>query len=183
VEETRATEQTKAMHDTLVISPATLEDAIPMARMTGALIEHGLPRAWSAARIVHHIRRRDSMALVCKSNEQIMGFAVMEFGDESAHLNLLAVSTLGRRRKIGTRLLEWLHETAITSGTFIVHLELRASNYTALKFYRAMGYREDEIRYRYYAGREDAISMVQNLAVDTSANDAPYPTYWTYQPR
>lgn len=171
------------MYDSLVLSPATHTDAISIARMTGALIEYGLPRTWSAARISHHIRRRDSVVLVCKSNEQIMGFAVMEFGDESAHLNLLAVSTLGRRRKIGTRLLEWLHETAITAGTFLVHLELRASNYTALQFYRSMGYREREIRPRYYSGREDAICMSRNLAVAGSANEEAFPTFWSFHPR
>jgi ribosomal protein S18 acetylase RimI-like enzyme len=170
------------MYDTLSLSPATHADSISIARMTGALIEYGLPRTWSAARVSHYIRRRDSVVLTCKSNEQIMGFAVMEFGEESAHLNLLAVSTLGRRRKIGTRLLEWLHETAVTAGTFAVHLELRACNSIALSFYRSMGYRQLEIRPRYYSGIEDAICMQRNLAVDTAVHDPRPLIPWIRRP-
>jgi ribosomal protein S18 acetylase RimI-like enzyme len=157
------------MQDMLVLKLANHDDAISIARMSAALIEYGLPQAWSAARVVRHIRSKESVVLVAKSGDQMMGFAVMEFGENSAHLSLFAVSTLARRRGIGQRMLEWLHETAITAGTFLISLELRAANSTAFKFYTAMGYRQSGYRPRYYSGREDAICMSRNLAVGGEA--------------
>jgi ribosomal protein S18 acetylase RimI-like enzyme len=154
------------MQDILVLKLANTEDAIRIARMSAALIEYGLPQAWSGARVMRHIRSKESVVLVAKAGEQIMGFAIMEFFDDSAHLNLFAVSTLARRCGIGRRMLAWLHETATTAGVFLINLELRAANSTALKFYKAMGYSQNGFRPRYYSGREDAIGMTCNLAVD-----------------
>jgi ribosomal protein S18 acetylase RimI-like enzyme len=156
------------MQDTLVLKLATRNDAITIARMSAALIEYGLPQEWSAARVARHIRSKESVVLVAKSAEQMMGFAIMQFGEHSAHLNLFGVSTLARRCGIGRGMLEWLHGTATTTGTFLVNLELRASNHTALRFYSALGYRQIAYRPRYYSGREDAICMSRNLAVNGS---------------
>jgi ribosomal-protein-alanine N-acetyltransferase len=158
-----------AMHDTLFIKLATYSDAIRIARMSAALIEYGLPPAWSTARVAHHIRRKNSVVLVAKAAENLLGFAVMDFDDQSAHLNLLGVSTLARRRGVGRLMLEWLHESAITAGTFSIDLELRAENLTALKFYTSMGYRQCAYVPKYYCGQEDAIRMTRNLAVTIPA--------------
>jgi len=160
------------VQDILVLKLASYDDAISIARMSAALIEYGLPQAWSAARVVHHVRSKESVVLVAKAGEQCMGFAIMEFADESAHLDLFAVSTLARRCGIGRRMLEWLHETATTAGTFLISLELRATNHTALKFYTAMGYRQNGYCPRYYSGREDAICMSRSLAVDVAQADS-----------
>jgi ribosomal-protein-alanine N-acetyltransferase len=155
----------------LVLKPATYRDAISISRMSAALVESGLPKAWSAARVEHHIRRKDSMVLVAKDGEQIMGFAVMDFAEHSAHLNLFAVSTLARRCGIGRQMLEWLHESAITAGTFLINLELRASNNTAYRFYTALGYRQCGYRPRYYSNSEDAICMSRDLTVTNQSGD------------
>lgn len=152
------------MH-TIELKLATYKDATSISRMSAALIEYGLPKAWSPERIAHHIRRKDSVVLVAKSGEQIMGFAAMDFGDNTAHLNLFAVSTLARRQGIGRRMLEWLHQSAITVGTFSIELEVRAVNNTAIKFYSSLGYRQCGVYPRYYVGREDAICMSIDLSV------------------
>ena len=153
--------------DMIDLRLALTNDAISISRMSAALIEQGLPKAWSAARVIHHIRRKDSVVLVAKDDDRIMGFAVMEFGEHSAHLSLLAVSTLVRRKGIARRMLEWLHESAVTAGTFSITLELRASNATAFKFYTAMGYRQSNLKRQYYWSREDAICMSRDLVVDS----------------
>jgi [ribosomal protein S18]-alanine N-acetyltransferase len=147
---------------------ATSNDATGISRMSAALIEQGLPKAWSSARVLHHIRRKDSVVLVAKRDEFLLGFAVMEFAEYSAHLDLLAVSTLTRRRGIARTMLEWLHETAIAAGIFTIDLELRVSNGVALNFYTSMGYQQHDYRQRYYWHTEDAICMSRNLAVSSA---------------
>jgi predicted N-acetyltransferase YhbS len=87
----------------------------------------------------------------------------MHFGDEIAHLNLLAVDSQFQRRGLGRQLLAWLEESAMTAGTFTVCLEVRARNPVALLFYRRLGFTESGRVPRYYSGREDALRMTKTL--------------------
>lgn len=151
------------MNDSVTLKLARRDDAISIARMSTALIEYGLSPAWTPERVASHIRRPESAVLIARGDEQVLGFAIMEFGDRTAHLNLLAVSTLARRRGIGRQMLSWLHESAIVAGTFLIKLELRASNHTALEFYRRMGYLQSGFVRGYYSGVEDAICMSRDL--------------------
>jgi len=93
----------------------------------------------------------------------IAGFAIMRYGQDVAHLNLLAVDPAHRRRGVGRALLGWLEESARTAGTFVIGLELRAGNELARTFYRALGYRELGQIPGYYQGIESAIRMARDV--------------------
>lgn len=131
--------------------------------MSRTLIEQGLAPSWPAARVAWHQRDPESLVLVARAREELLGFAIMQFGEDTAHLNLLAVAAHGRRRGIGRRLVTWLEETALTAGTFVIGLELRATNAAALGFYRSLGYRESGRVAGYYQAIEDAIRMQRDL--------------------
>jgi len=94
---------------------------------------------------------------------RLIGFAIMEFFAEHAHLNLLAVDPAYRHSGVGRRLIEWLEETARVGGIFFVNLEVRAGNGGARAFYRALGYREIGYIAGYYSGWETAIRMTHDL--------------------
>jgi ribosomal-protein-alanine N-acetyltransferase len=149
---------------------ARAADAPRLASMSHSLIESGLRPTWTASRISWHIRSADSLVLTAKVSGMIplgttgvAGFAIMRFGEDVAHLNLLAVDPAHRRRGIGRRLITWLEETAITAGTFVIGLELRASNESALSFYGKLGYREVTRIPGYYQGVEPAIRMSRDV--------------------
>jgi len=89
----------------------------------------------------------------------------MQFGDDTAHLNLFAVAPRARRSGVATQLLTWLHETAMVAGTFVINLELRAENIGARRFYMAMGYEECGYVRGYYSNVEDAVRMSRDLTV------------------
>src|SRR5262245_47769482 len=116
------------------LEPARLADARRIAAMSRHFIETGLKPTWPASRVVRHIRHRESVVLVARSGREVAGFAIMQFGDDSAHLNLLAVCPSYRRRGIARRLLTWLEESALTAGTFHIALELRVRNVGARTF-------------------------------------------------
>ncbi len=145
------------------LRPARFADARRIAAMSERLIEAGLRPAWTAARITWHIRHPESIVLVAASGSSLVGFALMRYGDEAAHLNLLAVDPHHQRRGVARRLMSWLEETALTAGTFIVSLELRAGNGAGLAFYNALGYRELGRVSGYYQGIEPAIRMSRDV--------------------
>lgn len=142
---------------------ARSDDAALLAAMSQAHIETGLKPAWGAARIRWHVRDSDSIVLKARLGPTLAGFAIMRYGEDVAHLNLLAVDPAHRRRGVARALLQWLEETALTAGSFMIGLELRAGNEVARLFYRTLGYREIGEIPGYYQGVEAAIRMVRDV--------------------
>jgi ribosomal-protein-alanine N-acetyltransferase len=140
-------------------------DAAAIAEMSRLLIEDGLPWSWTEPRVRHYLHDRDSAVIVARDGRRLAGFAIMEFHDEHAHLNLLAVRPGYRSRGVGTALMRWLESSARTAGIFNVGLELRANNDAARRFYEKLGYATVGTRTRYYAGMEDALRMTRSLSV------------------
>jgi ribosomal-protein-alanine N-acetyltransferase len=102
--------------------------------------------------------------LVACVHENIAGFAIMRYGDDDAHLDLLAVAPPFRRAGVGRQLLEWLEKCAVVAGIFTVALEVRAGNQGAQLFYRRMGYRALVHLPGYYQGIEAALRMGRDLS-------------------
>ena len=156
-------------------------DACAIAEMSRDHIESGLGWRYDPAHILRAMRRRESVVLaaserptyVAGARPGIAGFSIMDFGDERAHLVLLAVQPLQRRRGIGRRMVEWLMESALVAGMASVHLELRADNEAARRFYRALGFSETVLMPRYYNGREAAMRMIRMLRAP-----GPLPLSW-----
>ena len=138
-------------------------DAQALALMARDLIETGLGWTYQPRRISELIHDPETVTLVARDAGQLVGFAVMTFGDERAHLILLAVRRTHQRRGIARRLLNWLLESATVAGVASVHVELRASNRPAYLFYRMMGFAETVHVPGYYRGRESAVRMLRML--------------------
>jgi ribosomal protein S18 acetylase RimI-like enzyme len=170
----------------ITVRLAEQRDAQAIALMSRDFIEAGLGWKYDAARVLRAIRDRDTLAVVaCEGGKgaaargAITGFAIMEIGDERAHLVLLAVRPSHRRLGIGQRLLEWLLESARVAGMASVHLELRSANEAARRFYRAMGFYETVLVPGYYRSgegrKEGALRMLRVLR-------APGPGPYTWRP-
>ena len=145
------------------LRPGIPADAGCIAALSRDLVEHGLGWSWRTPRIVEAMRRPDDMVLSAVVRQQVVGAAVMRFGEDAARLNLLLVATPWQRRGVGRRLLAWLEETALTAGLGAVFLEVRAGNAAAQGFYRHLGYRVVATLPGYYAGRETALRMARDL--------------------
>lgn len=148
---------------------ARRSDAETIAGMSRWLIEAGLTPTWHTERVLWHMQDKESVVLVARDQGRLVGFAIMQFGDASAHLNLLGVAPTRQRNGIGRQLLSWLETSAITAGTFLIGLEVRETNLAARRFYATMGYREIGRVDGYYQGRENAIRMYRDLAKHAAA--------------
>lgn len=174
----------------ITIRLAEQRDAQAIAMMSRDFIESGLGWKYDAARVLRAIRDRETLAVVaCESGKStaspgaargaVTGFSIMEFGDERAHLVLLAVRPSHRRLGIGQRLLEWMLESARCAGMASIHLEMRAGNDAARRFYRAMGFYETVLVPGYYRSgegrKEGALRMLRVLRM-------PGPVPYTWRP-
>jgi ribosomal-protein-alanine N-acetyltransferase len=139
-------------------------DAETISNMSRWLIEAGLAPTWHLHRVLWHIRDRESVVLVARDQCKLAGFAIMQYGESSAHLNLIGVLPSRQRSGIGRKLVQWLESSAITAGTFLIKLEVRESNAAAREFYAAMGYKEIGLVQGYYQSRDSAVRMSRDLS-------------------
>jgi ribosomal-protein-alanine N-acetyltransferase len=151
------------MSEISLLALARPPDARAIAEMSRDLIEHGLTWSWTPARVQHFIGGSESCVVVARRERGIAAFAIMHFGDEVAHLNLLAVALPYRRQGIGRQLIDWLCTTAVAAGVFRINLELRTNNDGARAFYERLGFEQRGIVAGYYQGREAALRMTRQL--------------------
>jgi ribosomal protein S18 acetylase RimI-like enzyme len=147
----------------LTLRIANPEDSRAIAEMSRDLIERGLGWSWTPQRVARHIRNRDTTTIVACESGQIIGFAIMYFGDEHAHLNLLAVDPAYQRTGVGQRMMNWMRDSCHMAGIAVVYLELRANNDGGRKFYGKYGFEETGTVPRYYFGVETAVCMALRL--------------------
>jgi ribosomal-protein-alanine N-acetyltransferase len=151
---------------------ASVGDAQAIAVMSRDLIEAGLGWEYRRERIAKMIGDSETVALVARDAPRVAGFAIMTFGDDRAHLSLLAVRPSHQRRGIARTLVEWLLESTMTAGMASVHVELRASNAAAFALYRDLGFDETLRVPGYYRGREAAVRMIRLLRAPNAATPA-----------
>ena len=151
------------MSELATLSLARRPDALEIAEMSRDLIEHGLPWSWTPARVRRAILGRDCCVLIARRELRISGFAIMHFGDDVAHLNLLAVRAEHRRQGLGRQLIVWLSASAVAAGIFRIDLELRETNFGARAFYQSLGFQSLDVVRGYYQGREPALRMSRRL--------------------
>lgn len=146
---------------------ATREDAPTIAAMSRDYIERGLDWRWRVPAIENLIASPDTVVLCARAStttgKVVVGFAIMQYTLEEAHLILLAVLPRVRRRGLARALLAWLEKTAVVAGVGNIKLEVRERNSGARKFYRNQGYKSGRSIPRYYDGLETAVRMAKKL--------------------
>ena len=158
------------IHSDVTLRLAKPADAAIIANMSRVLIENGLQWRWTAKRVEASIRAINVNVLVARIDERIIGFGIMRYGDDDAHLDLFAVAPGYRRLGIGRQLLQWLEKCALVAGTFQIALEVRANNEAAQLFYKRMGYHPLTTLPGYYQGTEAALRMSRDLSCNSDSS-------------
>jgi ribosomal-protein-alanine N-acetyltransferase len=147
----------------LHIGLALPAEAQAIALLSRDEIEHGLRWSWTAPRVLRAMRDRNTNVVVAREGDGIVGFALLQYEADHAHLLLLGVAGTHRRRGIAAALWRWLEETLRIAGIAAVQVELRESNAVARAFYEKLGFELINATSRYYQGRETALHMVKEL--------------------
>lgn len=145
---------------------ATQADVLAIARMSRDLIEQGLGWSWTPRRVLHSVVDLQTNVVVAVETGNLLGFGIMKYHEDEAHLLLLAVHPAAARRGVGSALLAWLEKSATTAGLGQIYLEARASNTAARAFYRRARYAEIQHLPGYYRGQEPAVRLAKDLWLD-----------------
>jgi ribosomal-protein-alanine N-acetyltransferase len=134
-------------------------DARGIAALSRTSIEQGLRWTWTPDRVDRAIRDPETNVAVADRAGSLVGFGIMSYPAEDAHLLLFAVR-LGRRRQgVGSALLAWLESVAIAAGSARIRVEARWDNVAARSFYSEHGYHERDIGKAMYGARVDGVHL------------------------
>jgi [ribosomal protein S18]-alanine N-acetyltransferase len=143
---------------------ATGDDVRAIAALSRTEIEHGLPWRWTPPRVQRAVAdARTNVCVAVPGDGSLLGFGIMVYADDTAHLSLLAVDPVARRQGVGTGLLQWLEQVARVAGIVRVQLEARHDNAAALAFYRRHGYAQIGTVPGMYLGVADGVQLEKLL--------------------
>jgi tRNA threonylcarbamoyladenosine biosynthesis protein TsaB len=115
-------------------------------------------------------------AWVARQAGRTVGFCMVMFAPDVAHVLVIAVAPDGQRKGIGTLLLQRCEREARLRGLPAMILEVRPSNANALEFYKSKGFEQLAMRKDYYPAaegrREDACVMQKTLAAAQTGEGA-----------
>jgi ribosomal-protein-alanine N-acetyltransferase len=138
-------------------------EAARIALLSREAIEQGLSWSWTPYRVLKSVHDAATNAIVAREASRLLGFAIMKYGDNQAHLLLLAVESARRRHGVGSALLAWLELTVRTAGIQWIRVEVRAQNGPARAFYRRHGYEHAKVLQGYYQGVDDAVVLAKRI--------------------
>ena len=147
----------------LTLRLATRGDAPGIARLSRDRIEQGLGWSWTSPRVLRSILDAATNVVVAQDAGKMLGFGIMKYHDDEAHLLLLAVRARSCRRGVGSALVRWLEQAALVAGIGQVVLEARFTNAGARAFYARLGYLEVQTLPGYYQGREACVRLARDL--------------------
>ena len=135
--------------------------------------------SWTKEDYYSEIKRADSIFFVATENEEVVGFIIARLimnkenfsqyseneSENDIEIYNLAVNKGFRQRKIGSKLLAKVIESATENNIAKIHLEVRKSNTAALDFYRKNSFEITGERRNFYRNpTEDAVLMCRFLA-------------------
>ena len=98
-----------------------------------------------------------------------LGAVMLLFEGQTCRILSIAVMPQARRRGLATAMMTTTEAAARERECSVIRLEVGASNYGAIEFYRGLGYHTDGVLYGYYSWGEDAYSMTLRLTAEARA--------------
>ena len=124
--------------------------------------EEANPSGWSRNSFLRSIQNDEDEIWVLTDDETdsvLIGFMVFRLQKPEVHILELAIAQEHRRNSFGTKLLRFLVKYVYKQGVEVVHLEVRANNAAAVKFYQKIGFVIVHKKTKYYSNGDDAYSM------------------------
>jgi ribosomal-protein-alanine N-acetyltransferase len=105
--------------------------------------------------------RRIALVAEAPETSTVVGFAIASLLAPQAELETIAVAAENQRRGIARRIFTAMVEELKPAAISEVLLEVRASNFPALAFYRTLGFIETGRRPRYYTDPVEDAAMLE----------------------
>ncbi|WGZ95643.1 MAG: ribosomal protein S18-alanine N-acetyltransferase [Candidatus Thiothrix putei] len=147
--------------DFLPLRPMTLDD---LGRVM-TLENRAYPFPWTPA-IFSDCLKHGYSGWIYEQDSELLGYAMLMFVLDEMHLLNICIAPELQGQGFGSRLLKTLERVARAANAETCFLEVRQSNFSAIRLYVNAGFNEVGVRKGYYPtefGREDALVMAKTL--------------------
>lgn len=118
---------------------------------------------WSFQMLASSFGTETFSGVLAEDGGEIIGYGGITVAADEADIANVAVTELYRRGGVGTAIIDELIEIARGKGAKKIYLEVRVSNFAAMRLYLKNGFRGVYARTRYYSDGEDCLVMVKEL--------------------
>lgn len=147
--------------DVLPLRPMMLDDLDTVM----ALECRAYPFPWTRA-IFSDCLKHGYSGWLYEQNGKLQGYAMLMFVLDEMHLLNICIAPESQGQRLGSRLLKTVEHIGRTRHAQTCFLEVRQSNFAAIRLYLNAGFNEIGVRKGYYPaefGREDGIVMAKTL--------------------
>ncbi len=128
-----------------------------------ALEQLSNPHPWTVGHFLSELDNSCSEVDILCLDGAVAAFLCSWLVVDELHIQNLATHPDYRRQGLAVSILTRRFELAKRAGAVISFLEVRANNGGAIRLYEQLGYRQNGLRFGYYADGEDAILMEYDL--------------------
>ncbi|MDQ5983179.1 MAG: [Ribosomal protein S18]-alanine N-acetyltransferase [Eubacteriales bacterium SKADARSKE-1] len=119
---------------------------------------------WSEDSLSFELTNKNAYFIVAMQNNNVLGYAGMHCVLDEGYIANVAVFPSFRKKGIGKELLRNILNYAEKNNFAFVTLEVRRSNFNAIKLYKNFGFEQMGIRKNFYKNpNEDAIIMTKRF--------------------
>ena len=141
--------------------PADLKEVLAIEKVS-------FPTPWSENMFLEELYYHLCYALVAELDGEIAGYISFLIILDEIHLRNIAVRCDLKRRRIASRLIDKMFKISSEKGANWCTLEVRKSNYAAIRMYKKFGFVINGVRPLYYSDtREDALIMQATLELNS----------------
>ncbi|MDE6666075.1 MAG: ribosomal protein S18-alanine N-acetyltransferase [Ruminococcus sp.] len=118
---------------------------------------------WSAESFMSEVRKENGIVLCFTDNKNVIALLSGYFAEGEGDITSVAVDENFRRQGLAKRLIEEF-ENLLPANTENIFLEVRESNFSAIKFYEKCRFERLSVRKNFYTNpRENAIVMMKKV--------------------
>ena len=118
---------------------------------------------WNEKILRDEFLNENSCYFVISAYSNVLGFGGLWFNIDEAHIMNIAIKKEHRRKKLGTKLLEYLISYAENEKKDSITLEVNEQNIPAINLYKKLNFEEVGRRKKYYQNTFDAIIMTKKF--------------------
>lgn len=118
---------------------------------------------WDLDVISEELKCENSIYVVAKSQDEIMGFAGIKVILDEAELMNIVTKKDSRNLGIATKMMEKIIQICKENKVSKINLEVNVKNTIAIKLYKKYNFKEVGLRKKYYNNTDDALLFTLNL--------------------
>ncbi len=141
--------------DNIIIEPMTLDDCYSIKD----IFNSDFDEFWNVNILKEELENTNSMFLVAKFENEVVGFAGFKILVDCADIMNIAVKKDFRNKGIGSLLLKSLIDLYNSLNLTSLNLEVNENNIPAIRLYEKFDFKEISVRKNYYPNNENAIIM------------------------